>query len=166
MFGIILLLASCANALFVFSRLRIYQLLKRPDPVGSTSSRFVDSPQTQDISELRPDPLHVRLGRSVWRMVKAFVFFLLAIKTSVPEDKKSRPHKVQQLELWEPGQIECKVFCIYSPAHALLWMATTGSNWVLMFIIMGIIAVQVCLSFVGQVTYVDILKAPLFQQMV
>lgn len=76
-------------------------------------------------------------------MLKGFVFFLLAIKTPEREDKKSRPHKVQQLEIWEPGEIECKVFCIYSPAHALLWIATTTSNWVLTFLIMGSLSAQV-----------------------
>lgn len=51
--------------------------------------------------------------------------------------------KVQQLSVWEPGELEMRLFTVYSPAHAFLWMATTGSNWIVMFAIMGIVGLQV-----------------------
>ena len=53
---------------------------------------------------------------------------------------------VQQLNVWNPGELETRLFCIYSPAHALLWMATNSTNWVLAMIIMGLVGAQVCVS--------------------
>jgi len=44
--------------------------------------------------------------------------------------------KVQQLEVWIPDDLEKMLFCIYSPVHPLLWMATTSANWMLMLVIM------------------------------
>jgi hypothetical protein len=38
-----------------------------------------------------------------------------------------------QLEIWNPGPLELTLFAVYSPVHALLWMATTASNWMLTF---------------------------------
>lgn len=54
--------------------------------------------------------------------------------------------KVQQLEVWVPGEMELTLFCIYSPIHALLWMATTSANWMLMFLVMGGAGLQVSYS--------------------
>lgn len=34
------------------------------------------------------------------------------------------------------------VLAIYSPAHALLWMCTTGTNWVIMGVVMGLVGMQ------------------------
>lgn len=55
----------------------------------------------------------------------------------------ARVERVQQLSVWEPGELEMRLFSVYSPAHAFLWVATTGSNWIVMFIIMGIVGLQV-----------------------
>ena len=51
--------------------------------------------------------------------------------------------KVQQLEVWIPGELEMTVFCIYSPMHPLLWMATTSANWMFMLVIMAGVGMQV-----------------------
>jgi hypothetical protein len=51
--------------------------------------------------------------------------------------------KVQQLEVWVPGELEMTLFCVYSPVHPLLWMATTSANWMFMLVIMGVVGVQV-----------------------
>ena len=50
---------------------------------------------------------------------------------------------MQALEVWTPGELEMALFGIYSPVHTLLWTATTGANWILMFFIMFIVGVQV-----------------------
>jgi len=50
--------------------------------------------------------------------------------------------KVQQLEMWIPGELEMTLFCIYSPIHPLLWMATTSANWMFMLLIMSGVGVQ------------------------
>jgi len=50
--------------------------------------------------------------------------------------------KVQQLEVWVPGKLETMLFCVYSPVHPLLWMATTSGNWMLMLVMMAGVGVQ------------------------
>jgi hypothetical protein len=47
------------------------------------------------------------------------------------------------LIVWYPGEFELALFCIYSPAHAVLWMAITQSNWIWMLDVMGMVWVQV-----------------------
>jgi hypothetical protein len=41
------------------------------------------------------------------------------------------------------SQFELALFCLYSPAHALLWMLTTSTNLVPVFLIMAILSKQV-----------------------
>ena len=54
-----------------------------------------------------------------------------------------KTERIQQLNVWTPGELELHLISVYSPIHSLMWMATTGSNWILMFIIMGIVGLQV-----------------------
>ena len=50
---------------------------------------------------------------------------------------------MQALEVWTPGPLEMALFGIYSPVHALLWMATSSANWMVMVLTMFIVSVQV-----------------------
>ena len=75
------------------------------------------------------------------------VRFLLNM--SPPKDRQyasTQYEKVQQLEVWTPGEFEMMLFAIYSPVHAWLWIAMTGTNWILMGVIMGLVGLQVRLS--------------------
>ena len=47
--------------------------------------------------------------------------------------------------VWFPGEFELRLFSVYSPAHALLWVGTTSSNWMIMFILHIIVWKQVSL---------------------
>ena len=70
--------------------------------------------------------------------------FLLNFKPPAPRvTEGANVARFQQLHMWEPGEFELRLFSIYSPAHAFLWMVTTGSNWIIMFIIMGMVGLQV-----------------------
>lgn len=51
--------------------------------------------------------------------------------------------RVHQLSVWNPGELELELFSLYSPIHALLWLATSSANWMLMLFIMGFTGVQV-----------------------
>jgi hypothetical protein len=53
------------------------------------------------------------------------------------------------LVVWYLGKFELSLFCVYSPAHALLWMVVTQSNWIWVFLIMSAVWVQV-----GQIAFV------------
>ena len=54
-----------------------------------------------------------------------------------------RVERYQQLNVWCPDELESYVVVLYSPVHALIWSATTGSNWILMMAIMIIVSIQV-----------------------
>ena len=45
--------------------------------------------------------------------------------------------------VWCPGAFELTLFCIYSPAHAIMWTMTTDTNLVLAMFVMVAISVQV-----------------------
>lgn len=47
------------------------------------------------------------------------------------------------LAIWYPSEFELSLFCVYSPAHALLWMMVTQSNWPWALIVMGAVWAQV-----------------------
>ena len=58
-----------------------------------------------------------------------------------------RPYAANAMHvMWFPGELELTMFCIYSPAHALLWIMTTDVNWMWSMFVMVILSVQVCLS--------------------
>jgi len=132
---------SVLNAFYLFSRVRLYRLHHCPDPVSSPSSNFVSS--SLDFSPIPPPTTSARL----WYAFSAFWRFLLNMdppKSLYAEGNGENMTKVQQLEVWTPGDAELYMglFVVYSPAHAMLWMGTTSANWMLMFAIMGLVGTQ------------------------
>jgi Protein of unknown function (DUF2418) len=47
------------------------------------------------------------------------------------------------LTIWSPNEFELHLLCVYSPAHALMWMVTSSANWMLMVMIMALLSKQV-----------------------
>jgi hypothetical protein len=45
--------------------------------------------------------------------------------------------------IWTPNDFLFILFCVYSPAHALIWMLVTPTNLILVIVIMVIISKQV-----------------------
>ncbi|KAH8106834.1 hypothetical protein BXZ70DRAFT_252616 [Cristinia sonorae] len=140
----LLITASILNTLYLFSRTRLYQLNLATDPVASPHAAFV-SRQSPTHQPAPSSPLFITLLKSFWRAFVVSVRFLLNL--SPPKDRQTSANgagheKVQQLEMWMPGDLEMTLFAIYSPVHALLWMALTGANWMLMGIIMGVVGMQ------------------------
>ena len=138
---ILLLAASVLNALYLFSRLRLYRLHHRPDPVSSPNAKFV--PADLDYEPLEPISFFSRTSASAWHTFCASWRFLLNINPRMTSTRNLKTSQVQQLELWVPGKLEMMLFCVYSPMHPLLWMATTSTNWMLMFVIMAGVGLQV-----------------------
>jgi hypothetical protein len=140
---LLLISASILNALYLFSRLRLYRLHHRPDPVCSPNAKFVSA--HLDYEPLQPPSLISRMSSGAWSTFCASWRFLLDL--NLPTTKNGgglSMSKVQQLEVWIPGELEMMLFCVYSPVHPLLWMATTSANWMFMLVIMGCVGVQVC----------------------
>ena len=152
----ILVSASILNTLYLFTRTKTYYLNLAPDPVSSPHASFIKRPHTphrsssSDLAAPRSVPaLFLALVRSVfaalWRGLVLSTRFLLNL--SPPKTRPPQPweedERVQQLEVWTPGALEMALFSLYSPVHALLWIATTSANWMLMFFVMFIVGVQV-----------------------
>lgn len=145
---IFLILASIVNAFYLFTRTKLYQLNLATDPVASPHAKFVRREETP------PPTAPPRRGifsllfsvlRHVWRGFAVSARFLLNM--SPPKDRQYASmayERVQQLEVWTPGEFETVLFSTYSPVHAWLWMALTSANWILMGVIMVLVSVQVC----------------------
>ncbi|TFK42573.1 hypothetical protein BDQ12DRAFT_732214 [Crucibulum laeve] len=133
--------ASILNAVYLFSRIRLYHLHRQRELVASPHAKFVDA--ELDFEPLKPPSLGAQLRSGAWYAFSASWRFLLGMNP--PKRAASRPTKtaqVQQLQMWAPGDLEIELFSIFSPAHALLWTATGSSNWILMFLIMGLVGIQ------------------------
>ncbi|KAJ7774601.1 hypothetical protein DFH07DRAFT_800165 [Mycena maculata] len=138
---IFLLAAAVSNTIYFFSRIKLYRLHLRQDPVSSPNAKFVAA--QLDFQPLAPPPLTSRILKALWLGFSASWRFLLGMQppaySTLPPGKTAR---VQQLEVWEPGELEMTLFNVYSPAHAFLWMGTGSSNWILMFFVMGLVGAQ------------------------
>jgi hypothetical protein len=139
---VLLIAASVLNALYLFSRIRLYRLHHTPDPVSSPSATFVSS--SLDFSPIPPPSTSARL----WYAFSAFWRFLLNMdppRSLYSNGNGENMKTVQQLEVWTPGEAELYMglFVVYSPAHAMLWMGVTSANWMLMFAVMALVGAQV-----------------------
>ncbi|KAF5365663.1 hypothetical protein D9758_003336 [Tetrapyrgos nigripes] len=134
---ILLLATSFGNAIYAFSRIKLYRLHRRPDPVSSPNAKFVPADW-----DLEPPSVLSRLRSGAWWSFLAFWCFLLGMKPPAAKVPSRNIPRVQQLEMWTPGELEMTLFGIYSPVHSMLWMATTSSNWIMMFFTMGMIWAQ------------------------
>ncbi|PCH37950.1 hypothetical protein WOLCODRAFT_135950 [Wolfiporia cocos MD-104 SS10] len=142
------------NALYYFTRTKLYQLTMATEPVPSPHAAFVSRPHNarKDSDEDVPGPsgrvwplIQSMLSR-LWRAFVVSVRFLLNL--SPPTSRRATLHggsgneKIQQLEVWTPGELEGRLFSIYSPVHALLWTAVTSASWMHMCCIMAVVGVQ------------------------
>lgn len=154
-----LLIASTLNALHLFSQTRTYQLHRRTraDPVNSAHATFVPSPRRDaQVFSGVPAPKSTFTGRIagllqymlliLWRIVVSVACFLLGLSSASPSTSsppKGAPvEAVQQLEMWTPGELERTLLGVYSPVHALVWMCTGSTNWVVMCVVMCAVGVQ------------------------
>jgi hypothetical protein len=74
----------------------------------------------------------------------AFWRFLLGITpSSSPGSSAYGGTRVQELEVWTPGEGELMLFCVYSPVHVFLWMLWNAGNWIMMAAVMVGVSFQV-----------------------
>jgi len=57
-------------------------------------------------------------------------------------DLQPGANKIQQLEVWNPGEIETQLLIVYSPAHFLAWRIFSAANWFSSLISLGVISLQ------------------------
>jgi len=127
------------NAFYLFSRTKNYHLYLRPDLVSSPHAQFVAKEPEQDLS-LVPSSLASRVAAFLFNFLNISWRFLLGIDS--PASILHKNGKVQQLDIWIPGEVELALFSIYSPAHALIWRLVTSSNWILVLALMLLLSGQ------------------------
>jgi hypothetical protein len=133
----VLIIAASLNALFLFTHTKLYHLFLQPDPVASPHARFVSVPTN-------PPALASRLRSCAWGVFLAFWRFLLGITpSSSPGSSAYGGTRVQELEVWTPGEGELMLFCVYSPVHVFLWMLWNAGNWIMMAAVMVGVSFQV-----------------------
>ncbi|KAI0934498.1 hypothetical protein AcV5_006325 [Taiwanofungus camphoratus] len=152
--SMILIAASILNALYLFTRTRMYHLTLATEPVSSPHAAFVSRPRMVHMpsdddmpkqQRIYVGPLLVSSLSHLWRAFVVSFCFLLNLSPPKRREKaagKDEMERVQQLEVWTPGALESALFAVYSPAHAFLWMAVTSANWMLIGCIMFVIGVQ------------------------
>src|SRR5882757_201021 len=79
-------------------------------------------------------------GCMILIMVSAFNAFFIMTRYG------THRHCSRNKTLWCPNEFVLTFFCIYSPAHAIIWQVTTSANWMSMFVIMALISKQVSFS--------------------
>lgn len=157
----LLFLAPFLNAFYLFTRIKVYRLARQADPVSSPNAKFVPRDFDLDVPSLTS-----RLSHGAWFLFVEFWRFLLGLKPST-SSSQIRVDRIQQLEIWAPGDIELNLFCVYSPVHPLIWRGTNSSNWILMFFIMGIVGLQMnvtILSYKALLKDKDIISAEVMHE--
>jgi hypothetical protein len=134
----LLIIIASLNTLFLFTHTKLYHLHLQPDLVASPHARFVSAPTD-------PPALASRLRTNAWSVFLAFWRFLLGITpSSSPGSSAYGGPRVQELEVWTPGEGELMLFCIYSPIHVFLWTLWNAGNWIMMAAVMASVSCQVC----------------------
>ncbi|KAL6305348.1 hypothetical protein BKA93DRAFT_731179 [Sparassis latifolia] len=153
----LLFAVAILNTMYLFTRTRLYQLNLATEPVSSPHATFVERPRVvrahdDDDDDFGPaKPTSARFmsffSSAFWSLWRAFVIsvrFLLNFSPSTDRTpaRRRRAERLQQLEVWAPGELENVLFAIYSPVHALLWTAVSSANWMRMLIVMAVVSAQ------------------------
>ncbi|KAG6909705.1 hypothetical protein DXG01_015907 [Tephrocybe rancida] len=139
--SMLLILAAMLNVVYLFTRIKLYRLHRQMDPVSSPNSRFVSA--QLDFEPLELPSLVSRIRSGLWYGFSYSWRWLLGMKLPTRAGQVGgKTSRVQQLEVWAPGQFEMMLFTVYSPAHTFLWMATGSTNWIAMLFVMGLVSGQ------------------------
>ncbi|KAG6820356.1 hypothetical protein H0H93_001548 [Arthromyces matolae] len=139
---ILLLVAAVLNTIYLFTRLRVYRLHHRAEPVSSPNARFVSA--QLDFEPLSVASMGSRVRSGMWFVFSYSWRWLAGLKlpTRMGMGGGGKMARVQQLEVWSPGRFETELFTVYSPVHAIGWMATSSTNWIAMILVMGMVWAQ------------------------
>jgi hypothetical protein len=121
--------------------------MRRQEPISSPNAKFVNRDWDQE--DTAPKPLWKRGLRLTWQAFKyswRFLFNVTVPQASTNSNAFS-PSKIQELDVWTPGDLELQLFSLYSPVHAFLWLATSSANWIAMLFSMGLLTITVRLFF-------------------
>ncbi|PPR08095.1 hypothetical protein CVT24_010556 [Panaeolus cyanescens] len=139
--ALLLILFSLYNTYKVYSRRKTYKFHRRTEPLASPHAKFV----VTDV-DLEPLPQPSAAQRAWSAAVYAFSAswrFLLGFNPPArPSPPRIKTSRVQELEMWDPNELELELFTWYSPVHALIWFFMGYINWLLAIVLMFLISVQ------------------------
>ncbi|CEL59689.1 hypothetical protein RSOLAG1IB_03622 [Rhizoctonia solani AG-1 IB] len=141
---ILLLLGTLLNTLYLFTTIRTYHLHLRENMVDSPRAKMVNMDMTNAARDMDTQPA----SSLVWRIVRGLGTHVASAWRLILGSKSRKATgtsaaNVQQLDVWNPGELELSVFTIYSPAHALLWMIFSSHTWFVALILMASISGQI-----------------------
>ena len=140
---ILLMSYSVLNTYNLSTRTKHYQFLRRQDPISLPNANFVVT--KMDLERLERPSWGKSIRLNMWYALSLSWRFLFGLQLPhAGHTTKEATSKVQELEVWTPSEMEIELFSIYSPAHALLWLAIGSTNWLLSILIMGLVSLQVC----------------------
>ena len=139
---ILLMSFSVLNTYNLSTRTKHYQFLRRQDPTSSPNANFVVT--KMDLERLERHSWSKRIRLNAWFALSLSWRFLFGMQLPhAGPTSKEATSKVQELVVWTPSEMETELFSIYSPAHALLWLAIGSTNWLLSILIMVLVSLQV-----------------------
>ncbi|KAG6866923.1 hypothetical protein C0991_003838 [Blastosporella zonata] len=102
----VLIAVAFLNVVYLFTRIKVYRLHQRADPVSSPNARFVSA--QLDFEPLELPSLVSRIRRGMWYGFSYSWRWLLGM--TLPKggggQAGGKTARVQQLEVWAPGQME------------------------------------------------------------
>ncbi|KAJ3503667.1 hypothetical protein NMY22_g18169 [Coprinellus aureogranulatus] len=141
--SLILIGVAFANAAYLFTRTRKYHFMRKQEPLTSPNAKFVSKDWDQE--DTAPKPLWKRGLRLTWQAFAyswRFLFNISPPQSSPSSTNPFSPSKIQELDVWTPGDLELQLFSLYSPVHAFLWIATNSANWIAMMFSMGLLTIM------------------------
>ncbi|GAA6048928.1 hypothetical protein JCM3770_007123 [Rhodotorula araucariae] len=128
-FSLLLVVISVANAAYLASRRRRYQMVLRKDPLASPNART----STLDFSPSKP---RSTLAGALQKRVQAALG-----KADVHE---SHVYPVQELNVWTPERVlwSLRFFSLYPPPIALLYHFLTPANFLTFVLVGGLVILQ------------------------
>ncbi|KAF9532994.1 hypothetical protein CPB83DRAFT_846749 [Crepidotus variabilis] len=138
---IFLVSASLYNSYKLALRTRNYKFHRRTDPLNSPHAKFVTT--KLDLEPVEAPPLSKRVRSNAWFAFSYAWRWLLGMQLpSRSQQPKEKTTRVQEVDMWEPTEMELELFSIYSPAHALLWLGMRSSSWLLVLLVMVLLSLQ------------------------
>ncbi|KAF9482766.1 hypothetical protein BDN70DRAFT_800922 [Pholiota conissans] len=138
---LVLIFSSVLNTYYMCTQTKNYKFHRRSEPIASPHAKFVTT--TLDLDPLELPTTAQRIRSNLWYALSYSWRFLFGMRPPKrPLPPKEKTSRTLEMDIWDPKEMELELFSIYSPAHALLWLAMGSSNWLISVLIMGLVGIQ------------------------
>jgi len=140
---ILLIAISLINTYTLALRSRSYKFHHKTEPLASPHAKFVLT--KLDLEPVEQPTFSQRLRTNSWYAFSYSWRWLLGMQPPsrrIPQTKE-KTTRVQELDVWDPREMELELFSIYSPVHALIWLGMGSSSWIISLLVMVLLSLQV-----------------------